>query len=124
MPFGPAAPRSKLGRKKIPYIHIIAGPHIIRYNKFGCKLCHETRRPIFPHHKYVFLGVRGKARKIFHFLFCHGLGHYICGTRKAISLLLGSTRLPSALGHRSRFSAGFGEAKFPAQNGVLCKPFL
>lgn len=92
MPFGPAALGASWGgkKKKDPYIHIIAGPHIIRDNKFGCKLCHETRRPIFPHHKYVFLRVRGKARKIFHFLFRHGSGQCICGTSKAISWLSGS----------------------------------
>ena len=59
----PSAPEpwEQAEREKAPYIHIIAGPHIIRDNKFGCKLCHETRRPIFPHHKYIFFRVSGKA---------------------------------------------------------------
>lgn len=57
----PLEPEEQAGREKVPYIDIIAGPHIIRDNKFGCELGHETRRPIFPHHKYIFFRVSGKA---------------------------------------------------------------
>lgn len=61
------------------YIHIIAGPHVVGDDELGGEFGHETRRPVFPHHEDVLLGVRGEPGEVFNFLLGGQASRGVCG---------------------------------------------
>lgn len=61
------------------HIHIIAGPHVVGDDELGGEFGHETRRPIFPHHEDVLLGVRGEPGEVFNFLLGGQASRGVCG---------------------------------------------
>lgn len=61
------------------HIHIIAGPHVVGDDELGGEFGHETRRPVFPHHEDVLLGVRGEPGEVFNFLLGGQASRGVCG---------------------------------------------